>query len=311
MSWFFLALLGHLANGVAFVIDKILLRSAFSRSATYAGVVGLMSGLAILVIPFVHQWPQGWIWLVAITSGVAFVLALWCFFAALSRAEASRIVPIVGSLIPILTLVGSFIFLGERLSDANFLGFGLLIVATVILSGGGAGKPSHDAIWLAVTAALLFAIASVTGKSSYDSAGFAGGFITSRIAAALASLAILVILDRRAGREALSMIRPSKKAPSTRTNKSKQVSKSSAGLALVGQTLGAVGFLGVQWATAEGSASIVNAMQAVQYALLVVIALVLHKKAPQLLGENLTKKALALKIGALAITALGMYFVVA
>ena len=308
MSWFLLALLGHLANGVAFVIDKILLRSAFSRSATYAGVVGLLSAFALVAIPFIHMWPQGSVWLLAIASGASFVFALWCFFAALARAEASRIVPIVGSLIPILTLVGSYIFLGERLSNANFIGFALLILATVILSGGGEGKPSSEAIWLAVTAAFLFAASSVTGKSTYDAAGFAGGFVASRIAAAVASLLILVLLDRRAGREALSMIRPEKKTSAT---KSKRVSKQSAVLALVGQTLGAIGFLGVQWATAEGSASIVNAMQAVQYALLVLIALVLHKRAPQLLGEKLTKGDIALKVSALAITALGMYFVVA
>ena len=306
MNWFTLAIIGHLANGTAFIIDKILLKSAFSRSATYAGIVGALSFVVVVMVPFVNVWPSGNIWIAAIVSGATFILALWAFFAALSRAEASRVVPIVGSLIPILTLAGSFVFLGERLSDRNFVGFGLLILATVVLSSGGKGRPTHDTVWLAVTSAFLFAISSVTGKATYNATGFLGGFIATRIAAAVTSLLLLVLIDREAGREALSIIRPNRH----QTSKHKQPGKLAGLLAVIGQSLGAVGFLFVQWATAKGSASIVNAMQAIQYGLLVMVALALRHKAPQLLGENLTKKVLAIKTSALVIAAVGMYLVV-
>lgn len=306
MNWFVLALIGHVANGVAFVIDKALLRSAFSRSATYAGIVGALSTVVVFVIPFVDTWPQERVWTAAIVSGITFVLALWAFFAALARAEASRIVPIVGSLIPILTLVGTFVFLGERLTDTTFVGFGLLILATVILSGGGSGKPSKDAVWLSVTSAILFAISSVTAKTTYDAAGFLGGFVTSRIAAAATALILLTMVDQAAGREALMIIQPTKR----QTSKQKQPGKLAAILALFGQTLGAVGFLFVQWATAKGSAPIVNAMQAVQYALLVLAAFALRRRAPELLGENITKKVVLIKASALALAAIGMYLIV-
>jgi uncharacterized membrane protein len=307
MNWFFFAIIGHLANGVAFVIDKILLRSAFTRSATYAGIVGMLSFLVIVAAPFVDVWPTGSMALFSALSGITFVLALWAFFAALSRAEASRVVPIVGSLIPILTLAGSFVFLGERLSDKNFIGFGLLILATVILSSGGRGRPSHDSIWLAVTSAFLFAIASVTAKAVYDDVGFLGGFLATRLAAAATALVIAFVIDRAAGREILSIIRSKNRESAKHT---KQPARLAALLALVGQTLGAIGFLFVQWGVSQGSASIVNAMQAVQYALLVLLGIVLHKKHPQLLGENITGKTLAIKASALVVTAIGMALIV-
>lgn len=306
MSWFFLAIVGHLANGIAFVIDKILLRTAFSRSATYAGLVGILSAVTLFAIPFIRVWPEGGTWILTIVSGTTFVIALWAFFAALARAEASRIVPIVGSLIPILTLVGTYVFLGERLSDKTFLGFGILIVATILLSRGGAGRPTSEAVWLSVTSAFLFAVASITAKATYDSVGFFGGFITTRIAAAVTALFLLVVIDRKAGEEALTILRPSLRA----TSKHRQPGKLSGILALFGQGLGAVGFLFVQWATAKGSASVVNAMQAVQYALLVLAGLVLAKYAPKLLGENLTRRTILVKSAALAMTALGMYLIV-
>ena len=59
MDWFYLAIIGHLANGVSFLIDKILLRSAFSRSATYAGLVGILSFAVVVLVPFVTVCPTG------------------------------------------------------------------------------------------------------------------------------------------------------------------------------------------------------------------------------------------------------------
>ncbi len=81
-------------------------------------------------------------------------------------------------------------------------------------------------------------------------------------------------------------------------------------LAVIGQSLGAIGFLFVQWATAKGSASIVNAMQAMQYALLVLAAFVLHRRAPKLLGENVTHNVILIKTAALVMTGVGMFLIV-
>lgn len=304
MSWLFFTLIGHLANGSAFIIDKILLRSAFKRSATYAGLVGILSFIVILAAPWVENWPQGTEWVIALVSGATFILALWAFFEALARAEASRVVPVIGSLIPILTLVGSYLFLNERLQDTTFLGFGLLILATILLSGGGKGKLTSNTIWIAVTSAILFAIASVTGKAAYDQIGFLGGFLTTRIAAAVTAASLLLFIDRQAGKEFIQIIRP------TKTKKQKNTGKHSALLAFIGQCLGAIGFLFVQLGVSKGSASIVNAMQAVQYALLVIVGIILYKRAPQVLGEELSKETLLLKTCALILTAIGMALIV-
>jgi drug/metabolite transporter (DMT)-like permease len=307
MSWLIFAVIGHLANGAAFAIDKMLLKSAFSRSATYAGLVGVLSTIVVLAVPFVVSWPQGGGWFLAVVSGAAFIFALWAFFAAMARAEASRVVPIVGSLIPVFTLAGSFAFLAERLSDRTFVGFGLLIIATFMLSGGKtAGRPNSQTVWLAVTAAILFAVSSVTGKAVYDASGFFGGFVVSRLAAALTALGLLALIDPKAGQEAWNIIQPAKEGRS----KSKQPGNLAGILALVGQGLGAIGFVLIQYAMSKGSASLVNALQAVQYAFLVMLALALRKRALQLLGEHLDKRTLLLKGTALGITAVGMYLLV-
>ncbi len=307
MTWFLLALIGHLANGVAFIIDKVLLGSAFRRSATYAGLVGALSVLVVFAIPWMGRWPVGGEWIGPLLSGATFVLALWAFFAALSRAEASRVVPIVGSLIPILTLVGSYLFLNERLADQTILGFVILIIATIILSGGGKGRLNQQTVWIAVLSAMLFAFSTITGKAAYDSLGFLEGFIITRLGAVAISIFILCVLDREAGREFLSILRSTNKKTS---KKNKQPGKGSAILALVGQSLGAVGFLFVQWAISKGSPTIVNSMQAVQYAILLIVGLALRKRAPKLLGEDVSSNILMVKVGALILTAIGMALII-
>lgn len=304
MNWIVVAIIGHLANGASFMIDKALLSTAFKRSATYAGLVGILSAAVIVAVPWVDAWPRGNVLLIGLLSGITFVFGLWAFFAALSRAEASRVVPIVGSLIPVLTLLGTFLFLDERLTSSRLAGFALLVIATAILSSsGGAARPSKATVALAVASAALFAVASVTGKFIYDAAGFLPGFLTTRLAAVATALVVVSLLDPLAGGELWSMVRPPKNASRKKNGKA-------ALLAMIGQTIGAVGFLLVQLATAWGSAAIVNALQAVQYAFLVLIGFIPYKNVTRLLGEKINRRTIVVKVGALLITAVGLALIV-
>lgn len=300
MSWLIFALIGHISNGAAFVIDKALLSSAFKRSATYATMIGGLSLIVALAAPFVAYWPSVSLIPVVIGFGMTFVFALWAFFEALKRGEATRVVPIIGSLIPVITLLGTMTLFGERLTSKQLVGFLILLASTWLLT---IGKTRHElssrAIVICVIAAVLFAVSTLFGKFAFDHGDFLGVFVSSRIIAGMTGIAIGFLVPA-AGREALLIIRPKKKPKH----------KAPAGWAILGQSLGAIGFLMVHVAIKQGSASIVNALQAVQYAFLVLAAFALHKRAPQLLNEKLDKKTIALKITALVTTAVGLLLVV-
>lgn len=311
MTWIIIAILGHAANGFAFIIDKILLNNAFKRSATYAGLVGLLSALALVLIPWVTAWPLGGDLLLAILSGLTFMAALWTFFAALSRGEASRVIPIISALIPIMTLIGTSLFLAERLSFYELLGFFMLITATVILAGGKAqNRLTLNALLLSLLSAFLFAVSSVSGKAVYDSVGFLGGFTTTRIVAALTSVMLVMLVDPLAGEEIKDIVK-SMTAGRQKKRSGQLMSMATAGkLAIVGQTLGGLGFIAIQYAISLGSASIVNALQVMQFALLVTAAFILKNKAQTLLGESLNKSVIIIKGLALVIMAIGLSLIV-
>lgn len=311
MTWIIISLLGHAANGFAFIIDKILLNNAFKRSATYAGLVGLLSALALILIPWVKVWPMGSDLLLAVLSGLTFMAALWSFFSALSRGEASRVIPIISALIPIMTLIGTSLFLAERLTFYELLGFFLLIAATVLLAGGKAqNRLTMNALLLSLLSAFLFAVSSVSGKAVYDSVGFLGGFATTRITAALTSIILILLVDPLAGQEIKDIVK-SISAGKQKKRSGQLMSTATAGkLAIVGQTLGGLGFIAIQYAMSLGSASIVNALQVMQFALLVIMAFILKNKAQTLLGESLNKSVIVIKGIALIVMAIGLSLIV-
>lgn len=302
--WALIAIIGHLANGAAFIIDKTLLTTSFKRAATYAGTVGLLSIIVLVLLPFGVHIPHAssWFWLAA--AGVTFVAALWAFFSALSMGEASRIVPIIGSLIPILTLIGTSWLIQEQLATDQLIGFGILILATIVLAGGSSSQRlSGKAIRMALLAAFLFACASVTVKVSYEAEGFVNGFFFSRIIGVVAA-ACLLCMDRKALREAGDAFFPSPK------QKQRNATRWASMLILIGQGLGSIGFILVQYAINLGSAAIVNALQAVQYAFLVLVAFLFSKRAPKLLGENLTVTSIIQKSAGIVLAGIGLWFVV-
>ncbi len=166
MNGLLIAVGGHLLNAVAFVIDKSLLSSAFKKSGTYAASVGLFSGVVLLLLPWIKVWPAPALWPVIALFGALFVLAMWAFFEALSHAEMSRVVPVVGSLIPVFTLFLAAILVHERLEAQVIFGLALLILATILLTNGGrkGHRIERKTLALCVLAAFLFAVTTVVGK---------------------------------------------------------------------------------------------------------------------------------------------------
>jgi len=297
MSWLALALIGHVSNGIAFVIDKVLLTTAFKRSATYAALIGTMSFAVVLAIPWVRDWPSASLLPYLIGFGALFVFALWAFFKALKQGEATRVVPIIGSLIPIITLIGTSVLFSERLTPRQYIGFCILLIATWLLTKG---KPSsrltRDIFLMCVVAAVLFAGATLCGKYAFDHGDFLSVFVSSRIIAGCVGLGIAFCIPA-AGSEVLSILRP---------RDSQSHAKKSGILAVIGQIAGSLGFVFVHLAIKSGSAALVNSLQAVQYAFLVLVSLILYQRAPQLLGEDLSARVIALKCVALICTGIGL-----
>lgn len=301
MIWLLSAVAGHLLNAVAFILDKTLLRSAFKTSATYATLISLLSGVVLLAAPWVRAWPNADVWPSVIGFGGLQVVALWTFFEALRRGEASRVVPLVGVLVALFAFFESAMFLGEHLTWSQIGGFGLLVIATAILAGGGEARSrlSSAAIFSAIASAFLFASSSVSGKAAFDRADFLAVFVGSRAITLFGGL-VLFALVREARREIVSIVRP---------RNGNGVPRGAAPLAVVAQTCGAAGYVLVNYAVSLGSASLVNAMQAVQYAAIVMVAWFGGESLRLRLGEAISPSIVIAKTVAIVFVAIGLFLV--
>lgn len=302
MSWLIAAIGGHLLNAGAFIVDKSLLSTAFKRSGTYAAVIGLFSSTILVLLPLVNPNLPADAWIAVGIFGSVFVLAIWAFFEALSRAETSRVVPVVGSLIPIFTLIDSAIFVQERLAPRVLFGLIFLLAATFLLTQGGdkTKQLKSSTLGLCVFASFMFAASSVSGKYAFSHAPFLDAFVLSRIFSIVIALAIPLCLPTVRA-ELASMVRPKQKGSGPGP---KHVA-----LMLIGQASGALGFIGVQYAISLGSATIVNALQAVQYAAIVLIAWLGGTRLANLLKEDRSRNTILLKSFAILLVAIGLALV--
>ncbi len=297
MNWLVVVILAHLLNAVVFVIDKFLLSKAVKDTFSYVAAIGLLGAVVILLIPFVaFEYPGIWLLFVNLITGVFFIAALLYFFQSLQRNEASRIVPLIGSTIPVITFILSFLFLGERLDSFELLAFLVLIVGTFILTKE---EKSHvqkkkftiQGLWGAFLAAFFFALSFVLNKYIFDTQPFWSGFIWIRIGSLLTIFALLLSSQRRL-------------AIKTAVRKTK---KRILGIFLGNQAIGALGFILISYAISLASVTLVNALQGVQYALLLILAIIASLKYPKILQENMSRSALTQKFFGVILIGAGLF----
>lgn len=291
MSWLIIVLAGHLLNSIAFLMDKFLLAKKISSPFVYAFFIGALGILGIVLIPFGFNVPSGLEITRALVAGATFVLALIFFFSALKRNEASRVVPLTGGLVPAFTFVLAYLFLGERLGIGGMAAFALLVIGGVLITLERKGKGSSIGYLFAIMAAFVFAVSFVITKQVYLEQSFVSGFVWSRFGGFLAAMMILLL--------------PRQRHAIFHQPKQKGSGKTTA-LFFTGQAAGALGFVLVNYAISLASVSLVNAMQGVQYAFLLVIVAVLSRKFPKVLSEKLSGATLVQKIIAIILISIGI-----
>ncbi|MBI1833398.1 MAG: EamA family transporter [Candidatus Andersenbacteria bacterium] len=300
MIWVLLALIAHAGNGLVFIVDKGLLGtdSGAGNPKKLAFYSGLLSAAAIVLAALDFAVPNLFAVTWSLVGGVLFVGALWLFFAALDSDEASRVVPVTGSAVPIFTLLFAWLFLQEPLTSQQ-IGAVLLLIA-----GGGAlsigfknTKRMSAKTWvLAIAAGAAFAAYFAAVKFLYDNFNpFWSAFAYSRFAVGVAALLFL---------GPLMWVGRGKKEKSRRISKKKKRTSRYILTSFFGsKVLSTAMFMLQSYAIDLGSVTVVNALQGTQYVFVLVVAALLSKRLPKLFHEEVHRVALIQKgIGILLIS---------
>ncbi len=297
MSWLFIAIAAYLINAVNSIVDKFLLSTSVLKPVVYSFYIGVLGLFVLIFIPFVNfTIPPASQIFINLFTGAIFILAIFTFFNALYRGETSRVLPLVGGLIPLSIFALSFVFLGERLTTTQLAAFFLLVPGAVLISikKRKIGTPSETDVFLAILASFIYACAFVSTKFVYLNQPFWSGFIWMRIGSFLGALSFLAFPKIR-----------EKIFSASRT-----VRREMGLLYLSNQGLGGLSFLLLNYSIFLASVSLVSALQGTQYAFLIILIAILSVKAPALIKGELRKGIRLKRISAIALISAGLFLLV-
>jgi transporter family protein len=136
-SWQFWAILAAIFAALTAIFAKVGIENVGSDYATFirTSIIFVVLG-AILVATRQFQSPSGLsgrTWLFLTLSGLATGASWICYFRALKIGQAAQVAP-VDKLSVVLVAVFGVMFLGEKLSAANWLGVGLIACGAVLVA---------------------------------------------------------------------------------------------------------------------------------------------------------------------------------
>lgn len=319
--WLVAAISAYSINAGVYVADKFLLSKKIHSSIAYAFYVGIWSIFNFALLIFAPWLPSGKELLLDLSAGVLFFITLIFWYKALHQSEATRVVPVVGALVPIFSFVLSFIFLGEKFSGQEMLAFIVLIAGGILISikqtkvylfkkviekigyiwGSITGeihaayRPTRRLITNSIVSALFFAIYYVLMKHIYNEQPFIGSFVWSRLGTFVAVMAVLLVPTWR------QTIREHQQGASTPKNLAFFLSV---------RLLAAGAFIMLNWAVSLGNVAMINALQGTQFLFLIFLVFIFSVKFPKILKEELGRGVLMQKIIGVILISMGLWILI-
>lgn len=306
--WLTLSIIGYAILAVVAIMDKFLLSSAKVQPVLYTFYSSIFVLPLLLLVPFgVNFLHTPFDWAIAILSGLSFAFALWTMFLGFEKSEISHVGPLVGAATPLFVLLFSNLFLAEILTIRQLIASGLLIVGSLIVSFEKSKQHTgwHSGMMWGIMAGLLFAISHVSAKYIYINYDFFSGFIWTRAAVGIFGLILLFhpIVQRSLFKNTI-LDKVKNKFLSVKSKKDNIV------LVVINKILSTVGVVIVQYAMAIGSVSLVNALNGLQYAFLIILVLLFSKFWPKKFKEDFAPGEIAQELLAVTIIICGLILLV-
>lgn len=191
MNWLFYALLSPALYAAVTFIDKYLIEAEvedYSAMPIYMGLVGGLAGVVIFLVTGMPMIPLHDTLLV-LGTGILTCFAYSLYFKAVSLEEASHI-NFLFQTFPVITLILSFAFLGERISLQQFIGFIIILTAVI-----GVTKKKDDhffqlspAFFLILLNNFLWAFSSILIKFAFNLSTFTEVIIYESFGVALGAV---------------------------------------------------------------------------------------------------------------------------
>lgn len=311
MSWILLTISAYFLGAVTVVLDKYLLGSErISSPPVYAFYVGLL-GLGVLIFwplgiffpGFVLHFPSLAQLLLSILSGLLFLAAITCLYFAIKKSEASKVTPVVFSVVPVVTFLASYVWGIERFFFLRTLGVALLILGGLLISFDLPLKLNKRKFFagfrFSILAGVLMGFSTFTLKLVYEQQNFFNGYVWTRFGAFAGIFLMLLVPVWR--KNILKSFR--------HAHQKKKENFSTGAIFVSNKIIGGTSSALVNLAIGMGSVTLVSSMVSLQYVFVLAIAVLAGKHLPHIFEERLYFWDWAQKVAAMLIIGLGMFLI--
>jgi len=289
----FIAIIANGLIGISLVWDKVLLRQPETTNlVSYVFWLGAISIFGLLLAPFGFHWPKLSICLLAFATGILHLAAVWFYYAALKRGEASQTLAVMGGFSPVATaLIAIPLLRHPYLTHGNLLAFALLVLGgfVMFLSEKLNLRRILPAILLASG---LFGLVNVLQKVVFDNTNFVSGYVIFTVGTFAG--AMLLLVPPRWRRQIF--VESEKAEPRSRF------------WYFVNRFVSGVGSFLIFYAIDLAHPAVVDAISGVRYAIIFLGAYGLTRLYPRWLQENFRGWTLAGKALATLVIVAGLVF---
>jgi drug/metabolite transporter (DMT)-like permease len=301
--WLILAILGHFLNAFVYLTDKAFVVKFYPSPKALAFISGMSGIFLFLIFPWYLKPASYAVVFSGIGAGFISIPALASFFKAMQKDEVSRVVPAVGSMIPVFTFGLSYWILTERLTNVSLAAFILLALGGILIAFRsftlGFMQRAYALFALEILAAFLFSFSFVLQKYAFDGTDDFSAFLWSRVGAVGAALGLLFSSEVR---EKIKFWDFSKNDIT--------IGLKEGTLYVVSRIFAGVAPLIILTAIAFGSATLVNALQGLQYVFLFILAAAFSRRWPEIFNEEMTRRVIVQKSIATALIIAGLALLV-
>jgi drug/metabolite transporter (DMT)-like permease len=298
------ALSSYFLSAFTIILDKFLLGSKrISSAPVYSFYIGVFGMFVLAFIPFGLAIPSTFQLFLSFLSGALFSFGILALYFAIQKGEASRVSPIVGAMIPIVTYSLSFIFSIEKLNNIQVLGIMLLILGGLLISFDLPLKINKRkfvaGFFPSLLSGFLLALSYFGFKFVYEEQNFINGFIWTRFGCFLGVAGYLLIPKWR--KQIYLSLKNFRKPERHHYH---------TGIIFISnKIMGGIASILLNFAIALGSVTLVNSLVSSQYVFILFLAYFAHKKYPFVFEEKLYFWDWVQKIGAIFLIGAGVFLI--
>lgn len=297
MSWLFYAILAQFFYTVCIFVDKYILErevSDYRGMPIYSALISAVFGIFIWIatgFPILTVRDS----LLIILTGMLTTFGVATYFNALSSEEGSK-VTILFQMQPVITLSLSFLFLGERISGFQLLGFLLILIAASIISIEKKLEKIRfsNIFFLILLTDFLWASAYVIFKFVVDTNSFSKVLSFESLGIGLGGLVLYLFF-------------PSIKKAFNKTNK--KVGRRIIYFIAINEAVALFSRLLKYFAISKGPVSLVDVVGGTQVIFAIALGFFLTLIAPKIFKENISIPGLSQKIVMASLILLGLWLI--